>query len=237
MRIAVLDDDPSQLQFVTETLTPAGHSCYPFTEGRALIHRLQRETFDLVTLDWNVVDMQGDAVLAWIRKNCDANLPVLFMTSRAHESDIVSALNAGADDYVTKPVAAPILLARVSTLLRRTYRQEVAITSQEFGEYTFDLQEGRVSYNGEPIALSQKEFQLALLFFRNFARPLSRAHILETVWRHMTDIPTRTLDTHVSAVRMKLNLRPQNGYCIVPIYGYGYRLEKLEAVASDDDAP
>ncbi|RQR34343.1 DNA-binding response regulator [Burkholderia sp. Bp9143] len=231
MRIAVLDDDPSQLQFVSEALTPAGHNCYMFAEGRALIHRLQRETFDLVTLDWNVVDMHGDAVLSWIRKNCDANLPVLFMTSRSREADIVFALNAGADDYVVKPVAASVLVARVNTLLRRTYRQEIATTNQQFGEYLFDLQEVRLYRNGAPIAVSQKEFQLALLLFRNFARPLSRAHILETVWKHMTDIPTRTLDTHISAVRVKLDLRPQNGYCIVPIYGYGYRLEKLDTSA------
>ncbi|MPV68638.1 response regulator transcription factor [Burkholderia sp. BE17] len=228
MRIAVLDDDPSQLQFVTEALTPAGHNCYLFTEGRALVHRLQRETYDLVTLDWNVLDMPGDAVLAWIRQNCDANLPVLFMTSRSRESDIVYALNAGADDYVIKPVAAPVLVARVATLLRRTYRNDTPTTSQQFGEYLFDLQEVKLYRAGQQIALSQKEFQLALLLFRNFARPLSRAHILETVWKHSHDIPTRTLDTHISAVRIKLDLRPQNGYCIVPIYGYGYRLEKLE---------
>jgi DNA-binding response OmpR family regulator len=232
MRIAILDDDPSQLQFATKALTPAGHSCYVFTEGRALIHRLQRETFDLVSLDWNVVDMPGDLVLAWIRQNCDANLPVLFMTSRSREADIISALNAGADDYVTKPVAAAMLLARVTTLLRRTYRQELPLATQEFGDYLFNLQEGRLFRRGEPITLSQKEFQVALLFFRNLARPLSRTHIVETVWKQLADIPTRTLDTHVSAVRVKLDLKPQNGYCIVPIYGYGYRLEKLEVPAA-----
>ncbi|WP_175948346.1 response regulator transcription factor [Burkholderia pyrrocinia] len=228
MRIAVLDDDPSQLQFVAEALTPSGHNCYVFTEGRALVHRLQRETFDLVTLDWNVVDMPGDAVLAWIRQNCDVNLPVLFMTSRSREADIIFALNAGADDYVIKPVAGSVLAARVATLLRRTYRHEAPTTSQQFGEYLFDLQKAKLYRNHQLVAVTQKEFQLALLLFRNFARPLSRTHILETVWKHSRDIPTRTLDTHISAVRIKLDLRPQNGYCITPIYGYGYRFEKLD---------
>ncbi len=104
--------------------------------------------------------------------------------------------------------------------------------SQEFGDYLFNLQEGRLFHRSEPVTLSQKEFQVALLLFRNLARPLSRAHIIETVWKHLADIPTRTLDTHVSAIRIKLDLRPQNGYRIVPIYGYGYRLERLEVPAA-----
>ncbi|PMS37353.1 winged helix family two component transcriptional regulator [Trinickia symbiotica] len=229
MRIAILDDDPSQLEFVSESLSPAGHTCHAFTEGRALIRELRRESYDLIVLDWNVADMPGDEVLAWVREHCHEELPVLFMTSRSREADIVTALNAGADDYVVKPVAASILLARVSTLLRRTYRREESIASQEFGEYVFDLRESIVYRRAVPVTLSQKEFQVALLLFRNLGRPLSRSHIVETIWKQTADIPSRTLDTHVSSVRIKLDLRPQNGYCIYPVYGYGYRLEKLEA--------
>jgi len=116
MRIAILDDDPSQLEFATQSLSPAGHTCHTFSEGGALIRELRRESFDLIVLDWNVTDMQGDEVLAWVRKHCNETLPVLFMTSRSRESDIVSALNAGADDYVVKPVAA----SRAATSSRRS---------------------------------------------------------------------------------------------------------------------
>jgi DNA-binding response OmpR family regulator len=227
MRIAVLDDDHAQLEFATEVLRAVGHTCTVFTKARALIHRLQRETFDLVTLDWNIGDMQGDEVLAWIRQNCITSLPVLFMTGRSCESDMIDMLNAGADDYLVKPVSAPVLIARITSLLRRAYQHEQSTTRQQFDDYDFDLQTLRAFHRGVHIPLSQKEFQLALLFFRNFARELSRAHILETVWKHSPGIPTRTLDTHVSAIRVKLDLRPQNGYCIIPIYGYGYRLERL----------
>ncbi|WP_321915989.1 MULTISPECIES: response regulator transcription factor [Paraburkholderia] len=231
MRIAVLDYDPGQSRFVYEALTAAGHDCHVFAEGGALIQRMQRETFDLVTLDWNVVDIPGDAVLAWIRNNVDSNLPVLFMASRTGAQDAVHALNAGADDYVTKPIAASLLLARVSSLLRRTFQQEAAATSQQFGEYLFDIREGKLFRHGTCLPVTRKEFQLSLLLFRNLARPLSRAQIRATVWKQLTDIPTRTLDTHISTVRVKLGLRPENGYCIVPIYGYGYRLDKLDAAA------
>jgi len=227
MRIAVLDDDHAQLEFASAALGTVGHTCTVFTQARALIHRLQRETFDLVTLDWNIGDMQGDEVLTWIRQHCVASLPVLFMTGRSHESDIIDMLNAGADDYLVKPVSAPVLIARITSLLRRAYQHKQSATRQQFDDYVFDLQKLHVFHRGVQIPLSQKEFQVALLFFRNFARELSRTHILETVWKYSPEIPTRTLDTHVSAVRVKLDLRPQNGYCIVPIYGYGYRLERL----------
>ncbi|RAR57151.1 DNA-binding response OmpR family regulator [Paraburkholderia unamae] len=231
MRIAVLDYDAGQSQFVYEALTAAGHDCHVFAEGRALIHRMQREAFDLVMLDWNIVDIPGDAALAWIRNNVDSNLPVLFMTSRTRAPDAFYALNAGADDYVIKPIAAPQLLARVTSLLRRTCRQEAAATSYQFGEYLFDIQEGKLFRHGTCLPVTRKEFQLSLLLFRNLARPLSRAQIRAAVWKQLTDIPTRTLDTHISTVRVKLDLRPENGYCIVPIYGYGYRLDKLDPPA------
>jgi DNA-binding response OmpR family regulator len=231
MRIAVVDPAPCQLQTFSAALTAAGHSCHLFAGGRALLHRMRRETFDLVTLDSNVVDIQPHAVLAWIRKNCDSNLPVLFVMNRSRKRDVAYALNAGADDYLTKPVTAPQLIARISSLLHRTDSDEAVATTQKFGEYLFDLQKRRIFREGIHLPVTQKEFQLALLLFRNFARPLSRAHILATIWNHFTHIPSRTLDTHIAIVRLKLGLRPESGYCIVPIYGYGYRLEKFEAAA------
>jgi DNA-binding response OmpR family regulator len=228
MRIGILDDDQSQTEFATLTLSAAGHSCHAFARGAALVQELRRQTFDLLVLDWNVPDMPGDEVLAWTRKNLVANVPVLFMTSRDQESDIVAALSAGADDYVVKPVPPRILLARVNTLLRRAYLQGATSTRETFGDYIFDLNANQVSLRGENIPITQKEFELALLFFRNLARPLSRSHIVEMVWKHTVDLPSRTMDTHVSLIRTKLNLRPQNGYRLAPIYSYGYRLEKLD---------
>jgi len=204
MRIAVLDDDNNLLELVCTILTAAGHTCHPFLSGKEMLHNLRRDSYDMLILDWQVPDLSGTEILHWVREKLSPNLPVLFMTSRSGEDDIVAGLAAGADDYMIKPIRRSELVARVQALLR-------------------------VSVNDVPVEMTQKEFDLALLLFRNLGRPLSRAYILEAVWSRDIDIPSRTMDTHISRVRSKLELRPENGYRLAPVYSYGYRLEQVTA--------
>jgi DNA-binding response OmpR family regulator len=97
-----------------------------------------------------------------------------------------------------------------------------------FGEYEFEPGAKRVHVRGNAVTLTHKEFELALLLFKHLSRPLSRSHILDAIWKQAAAIPSRTMDTHVSMLRSKLGLRPENGYRLMPIYGYGYRLERIE---------
>ncbi|HWX03596.1 response regulator transcription factor [Collimonas sp.] len=227
MRIAVLDDDPSQTDLVCQVLTSSGHICHPFQSGKEILNQLRRESYDMLILDWQVPDLSGPEVLRWVRDKLPRTIPVLFITSRSGEDDIVEGLAAGADDYMIKPIRRSELVARVQALLRRAYPIQNTSEQIVFNDYLFETRSGRLTLAGKPIEITQKEFDLALLFFRNLGRPLSRAYILEAVWSRDVDIPSRTMDTHVSRVRSKLQLRPENGYRLAPVYSYGYRLEQL----------
>ncbi|MBC3833636.1 response regulator transcription factor [Undibacterium amnicola] len=227
MRIAILDDDQNLLDLTVATLTDAGHVCHPFSSGKAMLHQLHRESYDLLVLDWQVPDLSGTEILHWVREKLSKSLPVLFMTSRSGEDDIVAGLAAGADDYMIKPIRRAELIARVNALLRRAYPTQTANELITFGCYEFDVRASRAKLNNEPIELTQKEFDLALVLFQNLGRPLSRAYILEAVWSRDIEIPSRTMDTHISRVRSKLDLRPENGYRLAPVYSYGYRLEQI----------
>ena len=227
MRIAVLDDDNNLLDLVCTILNSAGHTCHPFVSGKDMLHHLRRESYDMLILDWQVPDLSGTEILHWVREKLSPTLPVLFMTSRSGEDDIVAGLAAGADDYMIKPIRRSEMVARVQALLRRAYPSQNMPEHLQFGEYVFETRAGRLTLSGNLIELTQKEFDLALLLFRNLGRPLSRAYILEAVWSRDIEIPSRTMDTHISRVRSKLQLRPENGFRLAPVYSYGYRLEQI----------
>ncbi|MGV3653232.1 MAG: response regulator transcription factor [Noviherbaspirillum sp.] len=229
MRIAVLDNDRSQTELISQVLSSAGHSCHAFEHGREMLNQLRRDSYDMLIIHWQAPDVSGPEVVRSVRERLPANLPIMFITSRSGEDDIVTGLAAGADDYMIKPVRRGELLARVQALLRRAYPAQNAAEQIKFGHYVFESRTGRLTVKGAPVEVTQKEFDLALLFFRNIGRPLSRAYILEAVWARDIEVPSRTMDTHVSRVRSKLNLRPEHGFRLAPVYSYGYRLEQMSS--------
>jgi two-component system, OmpR family, response regulator RegX3 len=226
MRIAILEDDPDQLALLRRWITDDGHDVHPYTSGREAMKMAGRESFDLFMLDWQVPDVSGAEVLMWLRANVSKSVPVLFVTVRDSEQDIVFALEHGADDYMVKPVRRQELLARVHALLRRAYPSEEQ-KQLSFPPYEIDTQRNEVRRDGAKVELTPKEFELTVALFRNIGRLMSRGHLQQAVWGRTGDLATRTVDTHVSQVRKKLDLRPESGYRVVPIYNYGYRLEKI----------
>lgn len=225
MRIAVVDDDAQMRSFLDELLTQHGHSCTQFADGRAATTALSRDTFDLMFVDWNMPGMTGVEVVGWTLQNVSTPPRIIMLTSRTEERDVVDGLAAGADDYIIKPETGPVILARVAALFRRSAPQGVDGRFDEFGIYRFDRVTESVTFDGNEVMLTSKEFALAKAFFENQHRALSRPYILETIWKSNADLATRTLDVHVSRIRTKLKLTPERGYRLQTIFGFGYRLE------------
>lgn len=227
MRIAIADDDKAVVEFITDIVTEMGHSALAFWDGGAISQALMRDTFDLLILDWNMPEKSGLQVLEWMVDTLEERPPVIMMTSRTAKQDISDALNAGADDYITKPEDRNVIAARITAVLRRTITAGSMDAKAEYGHYLLDRIEQTVAFKGQEVALTAKEFELTDLLFRNRDRTLSRRYIMETVWRTNAHLTTRTLDMHVSRIRAKLLLTPENGFRIFTVFGYGYRLETL----------
>ena len=232
MRIAVLEDDAAQAELLQSWFNAAGHKCRLFSTGTDFRTALMHDTFDLLVLDWNLPDTSGTDVLAWVRENMDWHIPVLFATSREQEEDIVFALEHGADDYMTKPVKQRETLARIAALERRTHPATEPDTMLELGPFGFDIANRQVRIGADTVELTNKEFELALLLFRNPGRLLSRSYLLENVWGTSAELSTRTVDTHISRVRNKLGIHPDRGVRLSAIYNHGYRLEQLQATGA-----
>ena len=224
VRVGLLEDDPDHAAMTVRALHDAGHNCQVFGRGDQFLRSTLHETFDVLILDWTLPDMTGLQVLDEIRQRQDA-MPVLFLTGRDSEKDIVEALSHGADDYLVKPARAAELLARLAALKRRA-ENTGASHVLSVPPYVFDPATSSVTLSGKPLVLTLRQFQLAVVLFRNMGRLLSRAYLLQSVWGLNAQVQTRTLDIHVSQLRTALSL-PDNGWRINSVYAHGYRLEAL----------
>ena len=204
MRIAILEDDPAQFDLVNLWLSAAGHTAQGFSRGDALTGSTTLDRFDLFLLDWELPDTSGVQVLNWLQKNYCDHAPVIFTTVRDDEEDIAAILKAGADDYIVKPLRRLELLARIDAVIRRAQCPVPANEIINFHEFRVNVESRTITRNGELADLTQKDFDLALFFFRNIGRLLSRGHLLENVWGMRGDLKTRTVDSHASRLRAKL---------------------------------
>ena len=217
MRIAILEDDPQQLHMMEQMVHSMGHTCVGYPTGAQLTKDLRRESFDLLILDWELPDTSGPEVATWTRQELGPDLPILIVTLRSEETDIVHGLHSGADDFMSKPLRVAEFKARVAALLRRAYPASTEEV-QQFGPYRLDRTTLTVYFGQEAIALTHREFSLALLLFQNPGRLMSRDYLREAIWGQNAEVLSRTLDTHISRLRQQLQLRPGAQYAITAVY-------------------
>ncbi len=226
VRIALLEDEAEQAERIASLLTDAGHQVNVFSRGRALLKQLNSETYDLILLDWEIPDVSGLEVLQKLRGTLSLRTPVLFLTHRDTEEDVVRALQAGADDFLIKPARERELLARVDAVGRRSQESAHPDEVLEVAPFRLDLKQRRIERAGVEFELTRREFEVAALLFRNLGTVLSRGYIMQAVWGQGDVQTTRTVDMHVSRVRKVLGLSAAIGLRLTAIYGYGYRLER-----------
>ncbi len=234
MRIAVLEDDTALVELYKLWFSMVRHECVFHGTVAAYLAALRTERFDLLLIDMTLPDGSGEEALKWVRENLGWDLPVIFVTAHDTEAEVVNTLRLGADDYVIKPPKYFELVARVEGLMRRIKSTPQPVL--RFGVYEINQNNRQILVSGKAIELTQKEYEVGCYLFQNPGRLLSRVHLLEVIWGLHAEIDTRTVDTHVSRLRRKLHIYPENGWEIISVYGYGYRIEKVNDPEADESA-
>ena len=226
MIFAVVEDSRSQAEVLKALLKSEGHQVEVFLEGGDCLEAMKTQSFDFFIIDWTLPDMGGDEVLKHVREKCGWDVPVVFCTARTEEEAAADILRLGADDFIPKPIRYMEFLARIQALLRRL--QGGRPSSMRYGNIEVDLKGRRIRVGGNDIDLTQREFDLAVIFLRNVGRVLSREELLSSVWACDSEVDTRTVDTHASRLRKKLGLGGESGLMLTSVYGQGYRLDTVQ---------
>jgi two-component system alkaline phosphatase synthesis response regulator PhoP len=223
-RILLVEDDPALRKLLKDALPESIFIIDIAETGREGLDMIVKRKPDLILLDWNLPDLNGFEVCKYIKQNKDcAHIPIIMVTAYAELNRKVSALEVGADDYITKPFEIEELIARVKAVLRRRQggAPEESITKSNI---TLNLTTYSVEVEKKPIILTAKEFDLLYVLMKNAGRILTREFLLERIWGYAVDVSTRTVDVHIRRLRKKLGTK--NADLIQTFRGVGYKFKE-----------
>lgn len=227
-KILLVQDDDELVVTLRDRLGREGYVVEVVRDGRQGLDRALHDSFDLILLGVMLPRKNGLDVCRDLRQN-GLTVPVLMLSRRAGIADKVLGLKIGADDYVTKPFHMLELLARVEALLRRGRSTPAGLGAvHQFGAIRVDLRRAEVWRDGQPVALSAREFQLLRYFVEHGGAVLSRKELLKEVWGYGTETSSRTVDVHVAGLRRKFESNPKRPRLILTILGLGYKFTGLQ---------
>lgn len=221
--VLIVEDDPSMLTGLKDNLSFKGYKVLTADDGEKGLNAALNAKPDLILLDLMLPKINGYEICRLIRQE-GLEMPIIMLTAKSEESDVVLGLNIGADDYVTKPFSINELLARAGAFLRRTKKEE-ADDAVEFGDFRLDLAARRLFRAGEEIELSPKEYNLLAYFIEKTGRALTRDDILNAVWGYDCIVTSRSVDRFVTTLRNKIEPDPANPTFIHTVRQVGYRFD------------
>ena len=219
--ILIIEDDPALLFGLKENFQMAGYETTTASNGADGLKEALQCNPDLILLDVMLPQKNGYEICNELRKR-HLNVPIIMITAKDEEQDVVRGLNVGADDYVTKPFSIKELMARVKAFLRR-YKPDTEV--MEFGPFALDLHSHTFTKNGNEVKLMPKEFKLLDYFIKNNGRALSRAEIMDNVWGRDVVVTNRSVDRCITTLRGKLDDDPTAPTYIKTVRDVGYRFD------------
>ena len=225
-KILIIEDDPTMLRVLKDNFEYSGYKVRTASDGRKGLDAVPELKPDLILLDIMLPEINGYDICRRIRME-GFTMPVIMLTAKGQESDIVFGLNAGADDYVTKPFSIDVLLARVSACLRRRGNENGS--QIVFGDCKLDMASHKLFRKQVEVTLTPKEFGVLKFFVEKAGRALTRDQILDGVWGRDLIVTQRSVDRCVTTLRNKIEPNPQRPTIIQTIRDVGYRFEGLNS--------
>lgn len=224
-RVLIVEDEPDLADPLAYLLRREGYDVEVAEDGPAAIAAFQERGADIVLLDLMLPGMPGTEVCRQIRAG--SSVPIIMVTAKDSEVDIVVGLELGADDYVTKPYSSRELLARMRAVLRRYAQVEDDLEERVLrgGRVVLDIDRHTVEVDGEEISMPLKEFELLEVLMRNAGRVLMRGQLIDRVWGSDYFGDTKTLDVHVKRIRSRIEEDPGSPRMLMTVRGLGYRFE------------
>lgn len=223
-RIMLVEDEASLSEPLAFLLQREGYEVDTVEDGPAAVAAFDKDGADLILLDLMLPGLPGTEVCREIRTR--SAVPIIMLTAKDSEVDIVVGLELGADDYVTKPYSTRELLARIRAVLRRRVEvDDEPLNVLEVGAVRMDVERHTVEVGGREIAMPLKEFELLELLLRNAGRVLTRGQLIDRVWGSDYFGDTKTLDVHIKRIRSKIEREPSDPVLLVTVRGLGYRFE------------